>query len=148
MKLTDRNSSLVILPRDECLRLLAHEEVGRLAVIDGFHPRIFPVNYAMDAETIVIRTAPGTKLTFGTRTPVCFEIDHYDRSAREGWSVVVDGTLEEVTSMSAPDVQQSTREAGVEPWAAGAKDHWLRLGTTRMTGRRIEHRFQLSARPR
>jgi uncharacterized protein len=137
----DRNSGLEILSHEVCLQLLAEEEVGRLAVIDGFHPRIFPVNYAMDGETIVIRTAPGTKLTFGTRSPVCFEIDHFDQTAREGWSVVVDGTLEEVSSMSAPEVLQSTLTAGVEPWADGAKDHWLRLGTSRISGRRIDHHF-------
>lgn len=112
-----------------------------MAVVDGFHPRIFPVNYAMDGEAVVIRSAEGTKLTFGTRQPVCFEIDHFDREAREGWSVLVDGTLEEVTALSAPDVVRSTMASGVEPWAAGPKDHWLRLATTHMSGRRIEHRF-------
>ena len=141
MRLMDERSGLEVLPRDVCLALLAEEEVGRLAVIDGFHPRIFPVNYAMDGETVVIRTAPGTKLTFGSRGPVCFEIDHYDRTAREGWSVVIDGSLEEVTPMSAPQVIQSTMASGVEPWATGVKDHWLRLDTARITGRRIQQRF-------
>ena len=139
--MTDRNSGLEILSRDECLELLAGEEVGRLAVVDGLHPRIFPVNYAMDGDTIVIRTAPGTKLTFGTRSPVCFEIDHYDRAGREGWSIVVDGMLQEVNSLSAPAVVRSTLASAVQPWAAGAKDHWLRLDTVRITGRRIEQRF-------
>src|SRR5207302_383028 len=83
----------------------------RLAVIDRCHPRIFPVNYAIDGETIVLRTAEGTTLTCGTRDPVCFEIDHYDPSAREGWSVVVDGTLEEVTRLSAPGGVRSAMES-------------------------------------
>ena len=134
----DRNNELEVLPREVCLALLAGEEVGRLAVIDGFQPRIFPVNYAMDGDTIVIRSAAGTKLTFGTRDPVCFEIDHYDRAIREGWSVVVNGSLQEVNSLSSRTLMRDTLRTGVEPWAAGVKDHWLRLETAQMTGRRIE----------
>jgi len=137
MRLMDRNNELEVLPREVCLALLADEEVGRLAVIDGFQPRIFPVNYAMDDDAIVIRSAAGAKLTLGTRDPVCFEVDHYDRGTREGWSVVVNGTLQDVNSLSAPAMRRGTLTSGVEPWAAGVKDHWLRLETARMTGRRI-----------
>ena len=41
------------LDHDECLRLLAIEDVGRVAVIHGRAPSIFPVNYALDGTTVV-----------------------------------------------------------------------------------------------
>lgn len=50
---------LRVLDRDQCLRLLADDEIGRLAVIAGNTPAIFPVNYALDGDTIVFRTDPG-----------------------------------------------------------------------------------------
>ena len=45
-----------MLDRDQCLRLLADDEIGRLAVIAGNTPAIFPVNYRSDGDTIVFRT--------------------------------------------------------------------------------------------
>jgi uncharacterized protein len=54
-----------LLDRDQCLSLLAGDEVGRLAVIVGNTPTIFPVNYALDGDTIVFRTDPGTKSSTG-----------------------------------------------------------------------------------
>jgi nitroimidazol reductase NimA-like FMN-containing flavoprotein (pyridoxamine 5'-phosphate oxidase superfamily) len=50
------------LPSDECYRLLATHEVGRLGVNAEHYPLIIPVNYGLDGSTIVIRTHPGTVL--------------------------------------------------------------------------------------
>ena len=47
---------------EECWRLLASTELGRIATSAGASIDIFPVNYAVDGESIVFRTAPGTKL--------------------------------------------------------------------------------------
>src|SRR5918997_6255070 len=85
------------LDREECLRLLAGQEIGRLAVVAGNTPIIVPVNYALDGESVVFRTDPGTKLDQGPRARASFEIDAFDRERRTGWSVVATGRLEEVT---------------------------------------------------
>ena len=140
MKLIDGRTNLEIISRDECFKLLARGEVGRLGVVDGWRPRIFPVNYVLDGEYIVFRTDEGTKLEAGERNPVCFEIDHIDTEARAGWSVVVDGVLEEVTTLSAPEVVESVHATHVLPWARGPKEHWMRIVPQRITGRRIESR--------
>jgi len=124
------------LSRDECLRLLAGDEIGRLAVVSGGTALILPVNYALDGEAVVLRTDPGTKLTEGPRARASFEIDEFDRATRTGWSVVVTGRLTEVT-MYDPPVFARTRALPVDPWADGAKDHWLRLVPDRITGRRL-----------
>ncbi|MEZ5248043.1 MAG: pyridoxamine 5'-phosphate oxidase family protein [Ilumatobacteraceae bacterium] len=53
---------MLVLGTDECWQLFRSAEVGRLAVSISNHPDIFPLNYVVDGESIVFRTAPGTKL--------------------------------------------------------------------------------------
>ena len=67
---------------------LAGGSLGRLAVsVDG-QPDVFPVNYAVQDRTIVIRTAEGTKLaSVVVNALVAFEADDHD--VARGWSVVV-----------------------------------------------------------
>lgn len=132
----DARTGLEVIDPDECRRLLAADEVGRLALIDGGTPAVFPINYVVDGDAVVFRTAPGTKLSAGPRRRVAFEIDDFDRSRRTGWSVVVTGRLEEVTAYDAATLQRVTR-LPVEPWAGGERAHWMRIVPDRITGRRI-----------
>jgi nitroimidazol reductase NimA-like FMN-containing flavoprotein (pyridoxamine 5'-phosphate oxidase superfamily) len=124
------------LDRAECLRRLAADEVGRLAVVAGGDPMIFPVNYVLDGESVVFRTDPGTKLQDGPRAQACFEIDGFDRVQRRGWSVVAIGRLEEVTRYDAAALAR-VRSLEVQPWAGGDKAHWMRLVPARITGREV-----------
>jgi uncharacterized protein len=132
----DARTGLEIIEPDECRRLLAADEVGRLAIVDGGSPALFPVNYALDGDAIVFRTAPGTKLSEGTRGRVAFEVDDFDREARTGWSVIVVGRLEEVTEYDSRTLERVT-SLPVEPWTGGEKSHWMRLVPSRISGRRI-----------
>jgi uncharacterized protein len=127
---------LEVIERDECLRLLADDEIGRLAVIAGNTPVILPVNYALDGDSVVFRTDPGTKLDHGPRARASFEVDRFDRERRTGWSVVATGRLEEVTHYDAATFDR-VRRLVVDPWAGGDKAHWMRLVPDRVTGRRI-----------
>jgi nitroimidazol reductase NimA-like FMN-containing flavoprotein (pyridoxamine 5'-phosphate oxidase superfamily) len=135
MRLVD-HAGVEVIDRDGCVRLLASEEVGRLAVVDGGAPLVLPVNYVMDGEAIVIRTAPGTKLRVGLDGPVCFEIDGFNRTTRAGWSVVVAGRLEEVDEHRT-DEYCRVRALPLDPWAGADRDHWLRLVPSGITGRRV-----------
>ena len=75
----DARSGIEVIDRDGCLELLAGESIGRLAVIAGAEPVIFPVNSAVHEGRIVFRSAPGSKLTavvWGSKA--CFEIDRFD----------------------------------------------------------------------
>ena len=127
------------MSREECLERLAADSVGRLAVEDGLSPVIFPMNYALDGEAIVMRTAPGTKLGTGGHRHASFEIDEFDRADHTGWSVVVVGRLEEVTEFEA-STWERIHLLPVTPWAKGEKPHWLRLVPARITGRRLVKR--------
>lgn len=124
------------LEREECLKRLANDVVGRIAVIDGGTPVILPVNYALDGEAIVFRTDPGLKLDSGPRSSASFEIDDIDRERRSGWSVVVTGRLEEVTEYD-DAVWRRALALPIEPWADGEKGHWMRLVPARISGRSV-----------
>jgi len=136
MRLLDPRSGIDVLEREECLELLESDLVGRLAVVSAGAPSVFPINYVMDDETVVFRTAPGTKLDAGPRAPACFEIDDFDRTNRTGWSVVVSGRLEEITAADAALLER-VRALPVDPWAVGERDHWMRLVPRMITGRRV-----------
>jgi nitroimidazol reductase NimA-like FMN-containing flavoprotein (pyridoxamine 5'-phosphate oxidase superfamily) len=125
------------IPVDECYRLLRTQQVGRLGVNAEHYPLIFPVNYGMDGDTIVIRTSPGTKLTAAAHANVTFEVDEIDQYARSGWSVLVRGLAEEVTDSHGPELVRRTHAAGPSPWAPGDHGHWLRVIPQHVTGRRV-----------
>ena len=126
-----------VIPAEECYRLLRTQEIGRLALIAEHYPLIFPVNYALDGTTLVIRTHAGTIRRAAEHANVCFEVDEIDRRTRSGWSVLVRGQAEEVGDAHRADLVARTRAAGVQPWAPGEKGHWVRIITHGITGRRI-----------
>jgi len=135
MRLIDDRSGIERLTKDTCLELLRGQQVGRLAVVSHGRPLIFPVNYAMDGESVVFRTATGTKFDAAVReTAVAFEIDDFDPIAREGWSVLVSGRAEEVVGDSH---RNRLKHLPLRPWATGEKDHWLFVTATTITGRRV-----------
>jgi uncharacterized protein len=136
VKTVDSRTGIEWLDRDECLRLLGSDDIGRIAVVAGGAPSVFPVNYALDGDAIVFRTDAGTKLDAGPRAPVCFEVDAFDRAARIGWSVMAVGRLEEVTERDAHTLER-LQDLPIVPWAGGAKAHWMRLVPERVTGRRV-----------
>src|SRR3954463_11149051 len=72
-----------VLSESACLSLLRSVDVGRLAIAINNVPDIFPINFVMDGETVVFRTAEGTKLAGALLgVAVAFEADGYDGDAR------------------------------------------------------------------
>jgi len=89
----------------------------------------------------VFRTAPDSPMGEDLRSgianaeyKVAFEIDELDNSERTGWSVLLQGPAHHVDTATE---RGSVRTSGVEPWAGGTKDHYIRIVPTRITGRRI-----------
>ena len=131
----------VLAPAD-CWKYLQSSYIGRLAVINGAVPEIFPVNFVTVGETVVFRTAPGTKLrAFLSGAAVAFEVDGLNAYATEVWSVVVKGMPGAFDGDPA-----SLQEAGPdrEPWQPGLKEHLLQITPTEVSGRR----FAVSPRTR
>ena len=50
-RMLDARTGLEVIDPDECRRLLAGDEIGRLAVADGGTPTVFPVNYVVDGSS-------------------------------------------------------------------------------------------------
>ncbi len=117
---------------DECWRLLSTQPVGRVAVIVGQYPLVFPVNYTLDGMHIVFRTGVGTKLWAIDRSNVTFEVDELDLAGRSGWSVMVRGAAHELSPK-----RTSTESSGAVPWAPGERVHMVRIVADQITGRRI-----------
>jgi nitroimidazol reductase NimA-like FMN-containing flavoprotein (pyridoxamine 5'-phosphate oxidase superfamily) len=132
----DANTRIETLDERECLRLLATEEVGRIAVVLDNQPLVFPVNYVLDGHAVVFRTDPGTKLVASSLEKVAFEVDHIDATTRTAWSVVVQGVGQEITA-AYHDLFDHIRSLPVLPLAPGPKERWVRVNPLHFTGRRI-----------
>jgi nitroimidazol reductase NimA-like FMN-containing flavoprotein (pyridoxamine 5'-phosphate oxidase superfamily) len=136
MKLTDARTGIEVIAREECFELLRDEVIGRLVIVHGGAPHVYPVNHAVDGEDVVFRTDAGSKLDVGPRAPACFESDHFDPRTRTGWDVVVSGRLEEITELDGDRLRRAAA-LPIDPWAHGERTHWMRLVARDVTGRRI-----------
>jgi uncharacterized protein len=126
--------SLVELDVDECLQLLAGSYVGRLAFIRDGKPVVLPVNYVLHDGVVTFRIGYGTTLDDALGQWVAFEVDAYDALYHTGWSVVVHGKADEVWE---PDDLEAARSLPLRPWAPGTREHYVRILSTAVTGRRI-----------
>jgi uncharacterized protein len=133
-------AGLLELERDECIDLLVSSRIGRLAVSPPdwrTPPVIRPVTYVFDrgSQSVVFRTARGSKFTALLLSgQAAFEIDGVDPVSQTGWSVIVQGPVEEVKNDA--DLHRIER-LGLSPWAPGEMPHWIRLRATLVSGRRI-----------
>lgn len=122
------DTGMDVLDRDACFALLAEAQVGRLVFVDNRgRIEVFPVNYALDGETVVVRTDTGRKLVAGGHDAV-FEVDHLEPGRRAAWSVLVRGlaTLSESAGPNAP-----------RPWLDGPHPYFVRIAASEVTGRRF-----------
>ena len=127
---------LEVLSEDECRKLLASRDIGRLAFSVDDRPEIFPINYAADGSGVVFRTALGTRLLEATMRPVAFEVDGWDPETRVGWSVVVKGVAQEVTT-ALDRLAVALREHPIYPLAPGEREQWIAVYPSEISGRRF-----------
>jgi nitroimidazol reductase NimA-like FMN-containing flavoprotein (pyridoxamine 5'-phosphate oxidase superfamily) len=130
------------LDEAECLRLISHGGVGRIAYQSRFGPAVLPVNYKWHGGAVVFRTARHSELDEDLQTGiaggdylVAFEIDEIDLAGRQGWTVLIQGPAHHVESEAE---RTAAEQAGVEPWVAGDWELFVRIVPSRVTGRRIK----------
>jgi nitroimidazol reductase NimA-like FMN-containing flavoprotein (pyridoxamine 5'-phosphate oxidase superfamily) len=134
------DEGLELIDETEALRLLAHNEVGRVGLTIGALPAIFPVNYRLIDGCIVFRTAPGSKLSAAaSNAVVAFEVDDFHGADRSGWSVLVVGTSEIADDL---DTTSKVLAEKLEPWAEGPRFSIVRIRPGFVSGRRIVHGLQ------
>lgn len=119
---------------DECFELLKTRAVGRLAYVEDGKPRIRPLNYDIHQGSVVFRIGYGDLLDAIHNREVVFEVDDAERDAKVGWSVIVHGVAEEIWR---PEELDLARELSLRPWAPGDRDHYVRILSSAITGRRI-----------
>jgi nitroimidazol reductase NimA-like FMN-containing flavoprotein (pyridoxamine 5'-phosphate oxidase superfamily) len=120
----------------ECFALLEPGGVGRVGFTAAEGIMVLPVNFAVAGKAIVFRTAPDTLLALYADSQVSFEVDHLDETVREGWSVLVHGRAHKVTDER--QVKQLEHGTRLQPWAAGARDVYVRIAPAQISGRRLQ----------
>ncbi|MFJ2782015.1 pyridoxamine 5'-phosphate oxidase family protein [Kitasatospora sp. NPDC087315] len=126
---------LVHLTTAECWDRVGTHGVGRIALPVEPGPAVFPVNYTVDAATIVYRTAAQGAAAPDDGASVAFQVDRIDDHLSQGWSVLILGRAEHVDD---PDtVRHLQRLPGTTPWAGGDRPLWVRVRTEKITGRRV-----------
>lgn len=132
---TAAKKNLQPLTVEESLDLLGTATLGRLAYVVSGKPRILPLNYAMYQGSVVFRTGYGELLDTIHLQQVVFEADHGADETRSGWSVIVHGVAEEIWR---PEELEMVHKLPLRPWAPGNRDHYVRILSTAITGRRID----------
>jgi uncharacterized protein len=121
------------LPLDECWELLRAQALGRLAFHLADQVHITPINYVVDKDALLFRTAEGSKLLgVVMNEDVAFEID--GENGHVAWSVIVRGTaklLDEAAAHRADDLP-------LRPWVSSYKYNVVEITPTAISGRRFE----------
>ena len=130
-----------VLSEAESLVLVSSVGFGRLAYSGRYGLTVMPVNYKLHEGSILFRTAHNSPTDEDLRTgmpgaeyQVAFEVDHIDTDTREGWSVLIQGDAHHVDTEAE---RASVLAAGLESWAGGEREHFLRILPVRITGRRL-----------
>ncbi len=132
-----RGAVLDELSAGECRAYVAAGGVGRFLFDDKKRgPVAIPVNYKMDGDDVVFRTGSQEDIVAeGTQHQrVSFDVDHFDDALSEGWSVLMSGTA---SVISGPDELTRAQALGIQPWAGGDRNIYVRLVPSQITGRRI-----------
>ncbi len=127
----EMNEVVSRLSEHECWDRLQTQQLGRLVTHVGEVLDVFPVNYVVDDETIVFRTAEGSKLfELTVNDEVLFEVD--DHSGTNAWSVVVRGHAHRLATSAEV---QAADGLPLRPWIPTLKYNYVRVAPTSLTGR-------------
>ena len=97
-----------------------------------------PVNFAVLAGTVVVRTAEGTVIDGHAGEQAALEVDHIDEALCQGWSVLVRGLAHRVAHPA--ELHRLQADAAVWPWPGGEREVYVRIVPSQVTGRRIQIR--------
>ena len=101
-----------------------------LAWVDAQGPVVVPVNLAVAAGSVVVRTAAYSTIAREVDdSRVAVEVDLVDDQARTGWSVLVRGVARVLLEPAPADAPTA--------WPTGTKSATVRIRPTKVTGRRL-----------
>lgn len=124
------------LTRSECLARLGQASLGRIGVSMDALPAILPVFYALEGQSILLHTVPGTKLDAATRnTVVAFQVDAYDAASFSGWSVMAQGIAARISD---PAELARTSEIVAQSWpSSDERRNLVRIEIAQLSGRQF-----------
>lgn len=118
---------------EECWELLRSEEFGRLAFHLAEQVHITPINYAVDGDTLLFRTAEGSKLLAVVMNPdIAFEIDSYTEDTAK--SVILRGTARQLDELE----EHRAENVPLRPWVPTLKYNVVEIRPTEISGRRFD----------
>ncbi len=132
----DHRGKIEELGHDECLTRMATQRLGRLGVVVDGVPVVLPMRFAIDGDTVVLQTNKGAKVFHAPLNAVSFEVDHVDWAKGVGWSVLIQGIGEDISS-SIDERSEALRALTVHSWAPPPADRWLKIIPRKVTGRII-----------
>jgi nitroimidazol reductase NimA-like FMN-containing flavoprotein (pyridoxamine 5'-phosphate oxidase superfamily) len=122
-----------VMTPDECWDMLRANEFGRLAFHLLGEVHLTPVNYAVDHDTLLFRTAEGSKLLGVEMNPdVAFEIDEFDEHRAR--SVIIRGTARHLPE----DEEHRAENVPLRPWVPTLKYDVVEIRPTEISGRTFE----------
>jgi uncharacterized protein len=122
-----------LMTTDECWEMLRANEFGRLAFHLAGEVHLTPINYAVDHDTLLFRTAEGSKLLGVEMNPdVAFEIDEFDE--HHARSVVVRGVARHLGEAE----EHRAENVPLRPWVATLKYDVVEIRPTEISGRKFE----------
>jgi len=124
---------ITVMTLEECWDFLRSQEFGRLAfhLLEQVH--ITPINYAVDGDTILFRTAEGSKLLAVVMNPdIAFEIDDYGETHAR--SVIVRGTARQLDEHE----EHRAENVPLRPWIPTMKYNVVEITPTEVSGRSFE----------
>jgi nitroimidazol reductase NimA-like FMN-containing flavoprotein (pyridoxamine 5'-phosphate oxidase superfamily) len=117
---------------EQCHQYLRATSVGRVGWSGDNGPLILPVAYVLQGNVIVFRTSEtGPMAELAEPQPVAFEIDAFDPSRRDAWSVSVVGQ----SQRAAPVSDAAEAEPDPVPWVTGNRQLRIAITMDRVTGR-------------
>ena len=119
-----------VMTTEECWEMLRSAELGRLAFHLGSEVHIAPVNYAVEHDTLLFRTAEGSKLLAVVMNPdVAFEVDEADEHRAR--SVILRGTARRLEEHE----QHRADNVPLRSWVATPKYDVVEIRPTEISGR-------------
>lgn len=120
------------LDEQQSYELLTTTTIGRIGFIEDGRVQIQPMNFALSARELLLRTSADSALGILTVDPIdaAFEVDYHDPLGGTAWSVLLRGSLARALEDQAADII-----GRVSPWAGGNRDLPLVLTIESIEGR-------------
>ncbi|MDY0908892.1 pyridoxamine 5'-phosphate oxidase family protein [Microbacterium sp. CFBP9034] len=129
--MAETTDPVIFLTDEQCWERLRSQELGRLVTRVGDVLDIFPVNYVVDGQSLLFRTAQGSKLfELTVHDEVLFEVD--DHTDADAWSVIVRGAAH---ALETSEEVERADGLGLRPWIPTLKYTYVRVEAASVSGR-------------